>query len=69
VSFTEVAEKAKCLPRAERIRLIQELVGQLAGEEGIDGGEYPVWSPYESHDAADALLRKLEEEKTGAQAA
>jgi hypothetical protein len=42
---------------------MQELLAELAQEEGVAVIEYPVWSPYDAHDAAAALLELLEKEK------
>ncbi len=43
---------------------MQFLVAELAREEGTllsQGALYEVWSPYDASDAADTLLRMLEE--------
>lgn len=54
------------LPRADKYRLIQELVSDLAQEEGLAAGEYAVWSPYDAHEAAGTLMRMLEQDKAEA---
>ena len=36
---------------------------ELAQEDGETAIEYPVWSPYDAHDAAATLLQLLEREK------
>jgi hypothetical protein len=45
------------LPRADKFRAVQFLTAELAQGEGglLPGAEYPVWSPYEAHDAAATL--------------
>jgi hypothetical protein len=54
----------QALPRADKLRLVQFLVSELAREEGIplleSGASYPVWSPCDAHEAAATLLRVLE---------
>jgi len=41
------------------------LTAELAQGEGglLPGAEYPVWSPYEAHDAAATLTQYLQEQK------
>jgi hypothetical protein len=52
------------LPRADKLRLMQFLVIDLAQEEGIPllsaETEYPIWTPLNAFDAADALLQMLQ---------
>jgi len=51
------------LSRADKLRLIQALVIDLAREEGVTlveaGASYPVWTPIHTFDAAATLLREL----------
>lgn len=54
------------LPRRDKFRLVQELITELAQEEGITEGEYPIWSPYEAHEAAATLLQLLKENEAKA---
>ena len=63
MSVTELLPTVHALPRHEKFRLMQALLTELAQEEGIPEGEYPVWSPYEAHEAAATLMRMLEEEQ------
>ena len=54
------------LPRADKLRLMQVLLADLAQAEGVqlretDAG-YAVWSPYEAFEAAEALLEALNED-------
>lgn len=52
------------LPREEKFRVVQFLTAELAQDEGalVPGAEYPVWSPWEAHDAATALTQYLREQ-------
>ena len=49
MSLTELYPNIKLLERADKLRLVQFLVVELAQEEGISllraGEEYPVWTP------------------------
>jgi len=53
------------LPRLDKFRAVQFLTAELAqGEAGLTpGAEYPIWSPYEAHDAAVTLTNFLKEQK------
>ena len=54
---------ALSLCRADKLRLIQALVSDLAREEGVTlleaRASYPVWTPIHAFDAAATLLREL----------
>ena len=52
------------LPRADKFRAVQFLTAELALGEGglLPGAEYPIWSPYEAHDAAATLTQYLRDE-------
>ena len=52
------------LPRADKFRAVQFLTAELAQGEGglLPGAEYPVWSPYEAHDAAATLSQHQRDE-------
>ena len=59
------------LPRAQKLRLVQFLVTELAQEEGVTpliGGTYRVWSPYDSHEAPHKLEELLKEHRNKADA-
>src|SRR3989442_11617010 len=49
----KAAEALHELPRSDKFRAVQFLTAELAlGDDGLlPGGEYPIWSPYEAHDA------------------
>jgi len=55
------------LSRADKLKVMQFLVQELAAEEEAlllqPGATYSVWSPYNSHDAAQKLAALLEEDK------
>ena len=67
MSLTELFPNVKLLPRADKLRLIQLLVVDLAQEESIPlltaGTEYPVWTPLNAFGAAETLMRTLENHK------
>ena len=64
-TITEMLPALKTLPRLEKLRLIQFLVVELAQEESLlaDNSAYPIWTPYDAHDAAATLLKVLEGEQ------
>jgi hypothetical protein len=58
----ELLNTLRALNRAEKLHVLQILVSELAQEEATllrAGLAYPVWSPYDAHEAADALLKVL----------
>jgi hypothetical protein len=65
--ITELLPKIQTLPKADKLRLMQFLVSELAREEGVTllqpNAEYPIWTPYDAFDAATTLLNALKEEK------
>lgn len=65
MSLTELFPDVKLLPRADKLRLIQFLVVELAQEEGVSlltsGSEYPIWTPFNAFEAADTLMEMLED--------
>lgn len=66
MSLTELFPSVKQLPRADKLRLMQLLVVELAQEEGVSltsGVEYPIWTPLHAFDAADTLMKMLEDHK------
>ena len=56
MSLNELLPTVQELPRGDKLRLMQWLAAQLAKDEGVPllspDIEYPVWSPYDSHEAA-----------------
>jgi hypothetical protein len=67
MSLTDLVPAVQALPRADKLRLVQILVTDLAREEGVSILEgavsYPVWTPYDAYDAAGVLLRALDSER------
>jgi hypothetical protein len=59
MSLAELMPSVHALPRNEKFHLMQELISDLAHEEGLPEGEYAIWSPYDSHEAAATLLQLL----------
>lgn len=52
------------LNRAEKLRVVQMLVEQLAQEEVLlTSHEYEIWSPYDAPGAAAILMDMLEEDR------
>lgn len=63
----EILPTLHALSRADKLRVIQHLIGDLAQEEGLpfleSGGSYPIWTPLDSYDAASSLMTMLEAER------
>lgn len=65
IKLVELLPTLRELNRADKLRAVQYLVSEIAREEDatFDPGEvHPIWSPYESYEAAGVLLAALEEE-------
>ena len=59
---TELLNTLRSLDRAEKLHVLQVLVSELAQEEALllrPNMTYTVWSPYNAHEAADAMLKLL----------
>lgn len=57
------------LSRTDKLRTMQFLIAELAKEEGAllnPAESYPVWSPHNSFEAANALLSTLKAEDKNA---
>ncbi len=67
MTVTELYPAVRMLPRAEKLRLIQFLVIDLAQEEGIPllaaESEYPIWTPLNAFEAGNTLFGMLQEHK------
>jgi hypothetical protein len=62
----EVMDELHKLSRADKLRVVQFLVNDLAaGEENLltTNSHYEVWSPYDSAEAAATLMQMLEEDQ------
>ncbi len=65
--ITKLLPKVQALEKADKLRLMQFLVFELAREEDISllqpDEDYPIWTPYNAFDAAATLLDVLKEEQ------
>ncbi len=65
--LTELLPAIHALPHADKLRLMQVLVVDLAHEEAmtVPSVDLPhmVWAPYDAYDAAATLLKVLNEEQ------
>ena len=66
MSLDELLPELRSLSRADRLRVVQFLVTELAHEEGVALLEpekaYPVWTPYDAFEAATTLYQALRQE-------
>lgn len=64
MTINELYPTVKQLGRADKLRLMQWLVMELAREDDIplfaSDAEYPVWTPLNAFDAAETLLQMLD---------
>jgi hypothetical protein len=71
MSVTDLLPNLQKLSRTDKFLVMQFLVSDLSKGEGIEnlsdtfqsGAIYPVWSPYDSHQAAHQLMQLLEEDR------
>ena len=67
MSLTELLPAIHALPRADKLRLMQVLVTEIANEEAIGlpptDISHAIWAPYDAYDAAATLLRVLNEDQ------
>ena len=72
MSVADLFPTLRNLSRAEKLRVMQFLVQELADEEEAlllqPGSTYHVWSPYNSHNAAQKLAALLEEDRQASDA-
>ncbi|NOT53579.1 MAG: hypothetical protein HOP18_03145 [Deltaproteobacteria bacterium] len=64
---TELLNTLRTLDRAEKLHILQVLVSELAQEETYllrPDMTYTVWSPYDAHEAAEAMLKLLKTSET-----
>lgn len=68
--ISELVPTVKKLPRADKLRLMQLLLIDLAQDEGVTlleaDAEYPIWTPLDAFEAAETLLQMLEQHKAEA---
>jgi hypothetical protein len=63
--LSELIPEAKSLSRVDKLRLIQLLAEELAGDESTElkaNQSYAVWSPESAFHAADVMLHALANE-------
>ncbi len=67
MSLSELIPKLRALSRSQKWQLVHLMVADLSSEEGLppieSGQTYFVWSPHHAFDAAEAMLKALQEEK------
>lgn len=67
MSLAELFPTLRNLSRADKLKIMQFLVSELAREEEAllleNGATYQLSSPYNSHDAAHKLAQLLEEDQ------
>ena len=63
MSLAELRPAIYVLSRSDKFRFVQELVAELAQEEGLAEGEYPLQCLYDAHQAAATLMQLLEQDK------
>jgi hypothetical protein len=63
MTVIELFPTLRSLPRADKLKVMQFLIAELAREEEPileQGATYSVWSPLNSHEAAHKLAQLLE---------
>ena len=72
MSVAELIPILRGLSHADKLRVLQVLASELAAESGVvrleDGGDYPVWSPYDAFEAAETLREYLARHKDSSRA-
>lgn len=65
MSLNELMPSVRELPRADKARLAQFLIAELANETSLSKTDpaFPVWTPYNSFEAAQSLFQALDEDK------
>lgn len=69
MSFSELLDTVKALPRAEKIQMMQALAKDITPEEALIAKPFPpgalfeVFTPFDCHEAAAALQALLEEDR------
>lgn len=66
MTIAELFPTLRELPRADKLKVMQFLIAELAREEEPalePGATYSVWSPFNSHEAAHKLAQLLESEQ------
>lgn len=66
MTVTDLFPKLRNLTRADKLKVMQFLVAELAQEEEPSlqpGAIYPIWSPFNFHEAAHKLAELLDSEQ------
>ena len=65
MNFSDLVDELHQLSRVDKLRIIQLLATDLATEESYltSKGVYEVWSPLDSPDAAQTLLKMLDKDE------
>lgn len=63
MSLDELLPELQSLSRADRLRIVEFLISELAREEGVTQAACPVWTPYDAFEAAAALQQALRSER------
>lgn len=66
MSLTELLPASHALPRADKLRLMQVLVTEIASQDAVAlpiTDTPPIWTPYDAYDAAATLLQVLDADK------
>ena len=64
--WTDLLPNLKELSRVDKLRVMEFLVVELAKDEGTllkPNATYPIWSPYDSYQAAQQMLELLNADK------
>jgi len=60
MSVAELLPSLEELSRADKLRIVSYLVTELEKEEtNLAAAVYPIWSPYDAHEAAATLMTAL----------
>lgn len=66
MTVSEIMPTLRDLDRADKLRVVQFLVTELAQEESAlltEGMSYPLWSQYDAYEAAETLQTVLETDR------
>ena len=69
MSLTDLLPAIHALPHADKLRLMQVLLAEIASEEAVamptTDTPHAIWTPYDAYDAAATLLQVLDDDTTG----
>jgi hypothetical protein len=65
----QIVSEARKLSRSQQYEVVQQMISALAADDQLLYGitpnsEYEVWSPYDSGEAANQMLKALEEHQS-----